>query len=186
MNYSYPIPGSQADPTAFVANMAGVLGSYDKPVDAKTHLSVDYTQLVTAPTISSYSYLISPGGEPQLQIYGSQLTANVLMFAVQGGIGGRTYTVTINAKQSNGETRSDTLTINVLGDDSQSCQIVNPPLINNLTSADGMMVVNTAPRFFVSATAPINGQAFDQWYNTSTGVLYFCISDGNTFFWRPN
>ena len=68
MNYSYLIPGSQSQPEIFAANTTGQLGAYDKPVNAKVQLEVDYSLLPSPPTIASYSFETTPGGEPQLRV----------------------------------------------------------------------------------------------------------------------
>ena len=185
MNYPYPIPNAQANTTTFVANSTGVLGSYDKALDENVFISVDYSQLVSAVTLLGYSFRVSPGGSPQLGIPSSQLTPSTLLTVeLVGGIGGRAYMVTINAVLSNGDTRSDVLTVNVLGDDDCGCVTVSPlPPTYGVVSNDGVVVVNTAPRFFVSSTAPVQAQALDRWFDSSTGDVYDFISDGKTGYW---
>ena len=190
MNYPYFIPGSQGQPEIFVSNISGVLGSYNKPLDTIIQLLVDYSQLPAPPTIASYSFRVSPGGEPQLKI--DRITLDVvnclLRFVIQGGIAGRTYNVTIDVIGPSGGVRSDVLTINVLGDDDGACSVVQPlslvPPPN--VSSDGNVYVNTAPRFFASATVPTGGRPLDQWYNTTTGDIYLCVTNGITSYWTLN
>lgn len=184
MNYPYLIPGSQTDPATFVANSTLILGSFSKSVDMIAGLSVDYSQLIAAFTPQRYSFKVKPGGEPQLRITNPILTGEVLAFQVSGGVAGRTYEVAINMTGVAGNTRSDVLTIDVLGDDC-GCLIIPPPTWQrNEVSADGMVVVNTAPRFFVSATAPIGANVLDRWRNNVTGFIYDFVTDGATSWWE--
>lgn len=183
MNYPYPIPYSQSNVAGFSANSTGVLGAYDKPLDALTHISVDYSKLVPAVVVNTYTFRVHPGGEPQLRITTPLLTSNTLTFMVQGGIGGRNYTMTINVRLASGELRSDVLTVNVLGEDCSPCQIVQPLINNGITSPDGSLYVNTALRFYVSDTPPNGARVMDQWWNTTTLQLFAFITDGTSSYW---
>ena len=183
MNYPYPIPNAQANTTTFVANSTGVLGSFDKAIDESIEVTVDYTQLPYVVTIANYSFRVSPGGSPQLVVTRTLLIANVLTFFVSGGIAGRAYELIIDIIGPNGGVRSDVLTVNVLGDDDCGCVAVSPPPTYGVVSNDGVVVVNTAPRFFVSSTAPVQAQALDRWFDSSTGDVYDFISDGKTGYW---
>jgi hypothetical protein len=189
MNYPYLIPGQQSQPELFTADVSGRLGYYDKSVNEIVQLQVDYSKLSVPPTISSYSFEITPGGEPQLRVTSPTVATNTLSFTVQGGIAGRTYAMAINTiGYSSGSVRSDWLTINVLDDysvgNSGCCQIVNPLSLNNgATSPDGSLFINTAPRFFVSATPPDGAQVMDQWWDTITLNLFVFISDGTASYW---
>lgn len=187
MNYPYKIPGGQTNPNAFVADNTLTLGYVDKPVGAKTMVSVDYSQVIPALTLQSYSFRVRPGGEPQIAISESEIggTQNTLSFMVGGGIAGRAYDITINTVLGTNEVRSDVLTINVLGDSCPLCPPVGPPPVNpDLTSGDGSLYVNLAPRFFVSATEPVAANVLDRWYNTTTGDVYDYITNGNNSFWQ--
>jgi hypothetical protein len=172
VNYPYPIPYSQSNAAAFVADSTGMLGSYTKPLDAQSLITVDYTQLVPPVTLQGYSFRVSPGGEPQLRIGSSALVSNMLSFVVQGGISGRSYTMTLDTSIIGGQVRSDVLVVNVPGDDCSSCQVVQSLTNNGLTSPDGSLYVNAAPRLFVSATPPNGANVMDHWYNSSPGNLY--------------
>jgi len=185
--YPYTIPGSQSQPEIFASNISGQLGSYDKPPDAIIQLEVDYSLLPAPPAIASYSFRITPGGEPQLTVSAPALDttsgANALRFVIQGGIAGRTYTMTIDVIGPSGGVRSDVLYINVLGGEDCSCQIVQPVINDGLTSPDGSFFVNTAPRMFVSSTPPNGARVMDQWWDTTTAQLYSFITDGTTSHW---
>ena len=188
--YPYLIPGMQSNPATFVANTTLTLGSYSKPLDARTLITVDYSALTPAVVLNSYSFRVSPGGEPQLLLSGSQLgtaPATSLTFFAAGGMAGRAYDITINVKLASGETRSDTLTMNVLDDDGCGCTFVMPlpiPGVGDVTSGDGGITVNTAPRFFVSGTIPVGANVLDRWFNTANGLLYDYISNGITTLWQ--
>ena len=77
------------------------------------------------------------------------------------------------------------LTINVLGDDCDCTSVlpIYPLGYLNAVSADGSIVVNSAPRFFVSSTAPINANVLDRWYNTTTGNVFDYITNGLVSYW---
>ena len=188
MNYPYVIPGQQGQPEIFAANNSGQLGYYDKPVNAIIQLEVDYSLLPSPPSIASYSFQIEPGGEPQLRISAPEVDTTgghtALRFVIQGGIADRTYTMTINVIGPSSGVRSDVLNINVLGNGSDFCQIISPAPINNgATSPDGSLFVNTAPRFFVSATAPQGARVMDQWWDTTTLQLFSFVTDGASGYW---
>jgi hypothetical protein len=189
MNYPYLIPGMQGDPASFVASTTLILGTYEKPLDARTKITIDYSKLIPAVTLSQYAFRIKPGGEPQLWIDESVLTpvSNLLTFYVSGGIAGRAYEVKVNVKTTTGETRSDTLNIQVLDDGCGSCTIVMPPPIDGYggaTSGDGSVYINTGPRFFVSGTPPVGARVLDRWYYTATGDIFDYVTNGITSYWQ--
>ncbi len=188
MTYPYAIPGAQVYPGNFIANNTLALGQFDMSVDMVAAITVDYSQLVGpsggAFTPTRYWFKIAPGGEPQLQITNPQITAEVLAFSLQGGIAGRSYEVTINMVDDLGGVRSDVLTVNVLGDDGACAPIMSIAMTNDpIVSSDGLVFINTAPRFFVSSTPPVNPRVLDRWYYTSTGDVYDYITDGNIAEW---
>lgn len=189
MNYVYPIPGAQGDVASFVANTTLVLGTLDKPLDARTLVTVDYSQLTPTVEIENYSFRVRPGGEPQLRLDASavDVTLSLLTFYAEGGIAGQAYEIIINAKLANTEVRSDTLMVNVLGGDGCGCMVwptlSAPP---GSVSGDGSLIVNTAPRFFVSATTPIGANVLDRWYNSTTGDIYDFVTNGLTSWWEKS
>jgi len=188
MNYQYPIPGSAGSSVAsFVADGTNVLGDVDKSIYDVTSVSVDYSQITPAVTLVHYSFRVSPGGMPPLMVGGPpelSATSNQLTFMLGQGIGGQQYTVQVIVHTSAGNTRTDVLNVNVLGD-SNGCQHVLPPIpLNNAVSGDGAIIVNTGPRFFVSATPPISANVLDRWYNTTTNVTYDYVTNGVTSSWQ--
>ena len=179
--YPYPIPNSQSNPASFLVGTTGRLGCYTKPIDARALITIDYGVL----QIAAYAFRIRPGGSPQLAIDTVALSTNnsVLTFYLSGGIAGRSYELAIlTTLLSTNEMRTDILNVNIPGDDS-SCQIVQPVANNGLTSPDGSVYINTAPRMFVSATPPNGARVMDQWWNTTTLKLYSFIADGTTSYW---
>jgi hypothetical protein len=187
MNYQYPIPGSQTNPNAFVADNTGVLGDVDQPLEGRTLVTVDYSQLTPGVTLTGYSFRVSPGGSPQLWVDGSAIgnPATLLSFYVSGGIGGGQYQVMVITTLGDTERRSDVLNVNVLGD---GCACVSVPMpgpwyYQDATSSDGSIIVNTAPRFFVSAWPPVGANVLDRWYNTTDGEVYEYISTGVGTLW---
>lgn len=181
------IPGQQADPTLFTASALGQLGAYNKPLDARTLLSVEYSSLTPSVTLVGYSFRVRPGGEPQLWLDTAAIdsTSTMLSFYVGGGIAGQAYEIVINAMLADSEIRSDVLTVNVLGDDGCGCMVLSlPQTPPGSVSGDGSVTVNTAPRFFVSATTPIGANVLDRWYNSVTGNIYDYVSNGLTTWWE--
>jgi hypothetical protein len=187
MNFPYLIPGSQTDPSAFVANNTLRLGAFSKPLDARTLVSVDYSQLTPAVVLSSYSFRVRPGGEPQLWIDASAITGSPvdqLAFYVHGGMDGRSYNIDIIANLVDTEIRVDSLTVNVYDDGYSTYGVIwgLPPSVGGVTG-DGTVVINTAPRFFVSATPPVGANVLDRWYNTTTHIVSDYITNGVTASW---
>lgn len=185
MNNPYPIPNIQSNPGQFTANSSLILGSFDKPVDAISYITVDYSLVIPTVTILNCWFKISPGGMPQLSIVASNIASTSLTLDLAGGIAGQAYEVIINTKLADGQVRSDTLTVNVLGDDDDcGCATPSSPPGNNVTSIGGSsVIVNTAPRFFVSSVPPSNANVLDRWYDPSTGNLYDYISTGAVTEW---
>jgi hypothetical protein len=189
VNYPYLIPGSQGNTAAFVAGSVSKLGSYNKPLDAVVAMSVDYSQVVPAWSISSYSFKVKPGGFPELGIYassGSAANSTLLEFSIFGGIAGRAYEITIITKMADDETRSDVLTVNVQGDDFICVPFTPayPQGYSGAVSSDGSVIVNKAPRFFVSGTPPVGANVLDRWYDTATGEMFDFISNGVSTYWQ--
>jgi hypothetical protein len=187
MNYPYPIPGSQTNPAMFIADTTHDLGFFDKvSVDTSTLISVDYSQLVPAVTLANFTLRVTPGGTPNLGISKVTLdaTKTLLTFLVSGGIAGRTYDVMVTTILTGGEARSDKLTVNVYGDTFGCTPLPTPPPLNGEVSGDGSVIVNTAPRFFVSGTIPVGANVLDRWYDTANGLLYDYISNGITSLWQ--
>jgi hypothetical protein len=185
MNYPYPIPGSQGNQNAFVASNTGVLGDVDQPLDGRTLVTVDYSQLTPGVTLTGYSFRVSPGGEPQLWLDKSAIgnPATSFSFYISGGIGGRQYQVTIIATLGDAERRSDVLNVNVLGDGCGCTPSLPMSWYQDVTSSDGSIIVNDAPRFFVSGTPPVGANVLDRWYNTTSGLFYDYVSVGVGTLW---
>jgi hypothetical protein len=185
MNYAYPIPGAQTDPNSFVADNTGQLGYVDQPLDGRTLVMVDYSQIVPSTPVVNCSLRIGPGGEPQLQIDSVVIgsTETSLSFFISGGIAGQQYTVVIVATMGDTDVRSDVLNVNVLGDGC-GCgkQSVTPPF-SDAYSSDGALYINTAPQFWVSATPPVSPKVLDRWYNTTDGVVSDYITNGAATAW---
>ena len=129
---------------------------------------------------------MKPGGEPQLHIVKTSLTGEVLAFTVSGGIAGRAYEVTINMRGAAGNVRSDVLTINLLGDDCGCAPVMPyyPPGYDGTTSADGSVIINDRPRFFVSNNFPVNPNVLDRWYDMTTTNIYDYVSNGLSTYWQ--
>jgi hypothetical protein len=185
MNYPYLIPGQQVNTTSFVANATLKLGAYSKSPEANTLLTVDYSQLIPAMSLTRFSFKIQPGGSPQLWIDTVKISGDILTFMLSGGMGGRSYELAIISHATDGEARTDVLNVNVIGDDI-CCDTLQPlsPSGNGVVTSDGLVIINTAPRFFVSGVAPVGANVLDRWYNTATGEVYDYITDGLNVYWQ--
>ena len=131
-------------------------------------------------TLVSNSFRVKPGGEPQLSIDGVTLDTDktMLTFYVSGVSAGRRMRLCqchVDGRQCSLRL---CLTVNVLGDDDCGCMRHALPTYprGNVVSGDGSVIVNTAPRFFVSATAPVDPNVLDRWYNTTTGTIFMIMS----------
>jgi hypothetical protein len=101
------------------------------------------------------------------------LVNEILKFSISGGIAGRAYEVTINMTGTAGNTRSDVLTVNLLGGDCGCAPVppYYPPGYSGATSGDGSIIINTRPRYFISLTPPVGAHVLDRWYNIATGAI---------------
>src|SRR4029077_2863817 len=108
----YLIPGTQADPASFVANTTLTLGTLDKPLDARTLVTVNYASIIPTDTVTGYAIRVKPGGDPQLWIDTATLdaTKEILTFFISEGLAGRAYDLVVTAKLTSGNIRSDVLT----------------------------------------------------------------------------
>jgi hypothetical protein len=186
MNYLYPIPGAQGNPNAFIADNTGQLGSVDQPLDGRTLVSIDYSQLTPGVTLTAFSFKVVPGGEPQLWIGKPALAtapAKALNFYISGGRSGAQYEVTIITTLGDTERRSDVLNVNMLGDNCGCHQFPMPQAFGDAVSGDGSIIVNESPRFFISGTPPVGAHVLDRWYFTTNGIVYDYISNGLTSGW---
>lgn len=195
MNYAYSIPGSQTDPWYFIADDTGVLGVFNKSPDGATPIVVDYSLIAPPLSVLGLTFRVSPGGSPQLGLGEASIndTVNGISFYLWGGNAGQTYRVAINATVNMtidttivyAGVRTDVLTINVLGDGCACAPVTALPASSGAVSGDGALVVNTAVRYFVSATPPVGANVMDQWYDPTTGVFSEFVTDGVSSAWEP-
>lgn len=148
---------------------------------------MDYSELTPAIAISNFTFRVTPGGLPNLGI--NNVTLNPaktqLTFLLSDGVGGLTYDIEVTVMLTTGEKRSDNLTINVAGDGGCGCgALLAPPPTTGDVSGDGSIIVNTAPRFFVSSTIPVGANVLDRWYDTTNQQVYDYISTGLTTLWQ--
>ena len=192
MNYPYPIPGTQigsSRPT-YIADGTRKFPALNKSVDEVVGVTADFTQLSPTVNVVGCWIKVRPGGEPQLVVgppivgMTSGTPTGIVTFNVQGGIAGRSYDVEINIRGDQDGVYSFYWTVNVLGDDCGCIPVLAYPVGNGVVSGDGSIIINTAPRFFVSATFPVGPNVLDRWYDTSSGNLYDYISDGLDTFWE--
>jgi hypothetical protein len=134
---------------------------------------------------------VRPGGEPQLVIgpplvgMNAGTPTSIVTANVVGGIAGRAYDVYINIRGDIGGVYTFHWTVNIAGDDCGCASVV--PSYNgagSVVSGDGSVIVNDRPRFFVSATFPVNPQVLDRWYDTTSANIYDYVSNGLTTHWE--
>jgi hypothetical protein len=188
---TYPIPGANINSAHFYADNSYQLGNYSKPVNSKIVITIDYTKLLPAITANKYSFYIDTGGSPPLAIDDTKLTANVLSFSVAKGVPDVVYTlgVIIGYTDSSGVTqkRTDYLSLSVPPEDGCGCGPAGiwpaPVNLGTYVNAQGVLFVNSAPRYFAMSTPPEGPNLLDEWYNPSTGLYLHYVSDGATAFW---
>lgn len=122
MNFPTTLPVNYSNTSTFYPDDTGTLGSFTKTPDAKTMVSLDYTELLTENNLTSLmlnnvSYKLNYGTAPQLIISGTTIngTNNVLSFLVSGGLNGVKYLLTITANLSDGSSNTQQLEIVVSG-----------------------------------------------------------------------
>jgi Chaperone of endosialidase/Collagen triple helix repeat (20 copies) len=183
---NYPIPQNQFNTQSyFYADNGYNLGSMVKPVNSQITVTVDYSKLTPAITPSRYAFLIDSGDSPRFGISGTTLVSTVLTFVVSGGAPDRTYDIFIVMTKSDGTVRTDTLTVNVTGD--ETCCPVSVPVSQNLgtfTGSNGLVYVNDSPQYYVSSVTPQSPNILDVWYDTATGVLQEYVTNGSSSYWQ--
>lgn len=190
MNYQYPIPGSQAGSSrpTYIADGTKQFPALVKSPEEIIQATFDFSQLQPSVTVVGCWARVRPGGEPQLAIgplvINTAATSNIVTANVKGGVPGRTYDVEINIRGSLGGVYSFFWVVNVTGDDC-GCAVATAPPLNGVVSGDGSLIVNEAPKFYVSGTEPVGANVLDRWYNTTTGATFDYISNGIYSFWVP-
>jgi Collagen triple helix repeat (20 copies)/Chaperone of endosialidase len=182
---NYPIPQNQFNTQSyFYADNGYNLGSMVKPVNSQITVTVDYSKLTPAITPSRYAFLIDSGDSPRFGISNTVLTGAVLTFVVSGGAPDRTYDIFIVMTKSDGTVRTDTLTVNVTGD--ETCCAAPQPVSQNLgtfTGSNGLVYANDVPQYYVSSVTPQSPNIFDMWYNPTTDVVQEYVTNGASSYW---
>jgi hypothetical protein len=180
---NYPIPFSQGNTAYFYANSTNNVGSFNKPINDRVQISIDYSKLTPSVAVSKIWFEIEPGGVPPLTIDSVVITSTLVTFYVGGGYSDMSYNILTNAILSAGAVHSDLLVVNVIGENGCDCNYVSPADQTNYISGDAEIFVNKYPRFFVSGTAPTNANLLDRWYNLTNTTWYDYVTDGITNFW---
>jgi hypothetical protein len=189
--YPIPIPSSQASGMAYFyatqeAGGSYYLGQLLKPLLAKIFVILDYSQLSSGATISSYNFTVDIASVPPLAITGSGLdvTNKILSFYVAGGIAS-VYKLSVNATMSNAEVRTDWIEVTIPDADCGCAPGSGSsiPIFPNQVQPAGNYFVSEQIQYFVAASPPTGANVMDQWYNTATGHLYENVTDGNTTWW---
>ena len=181
---NYPIPFSQANTAYFYINSTNKMGSFDKPIDGRVQLTVDYSKLAPAVSVSKIWFEIEPGGVPPLTIDSVVVADPLVTFFVDGGYSDTSYSVVANAVFDDGSVHSDLLIVNVFGEGGCACVSTSDTYADNYIQFGTQEVfVNKYPRFFVSAIAPTNANLLDRWYDLLNQTWYDYVTDGVTNFW---
>ena len=177
MSYQYPLPAGVSNTNAayfYAGNNVYNLGTFIKPVNAQSLITIDYTKITPAWVMNSFNFLVDVGGNPQLVVSNTAIstTGNVLTFLLSGGIDGQQYNLTINSVQASTQSRSDILTINIPSQDGSGCAASGPiTSIGPNELAGATITYNDVPRFFVSGLSPSGPNVMDWWYNPTNGSL---------------
>jgi hypothetical protein len=181
---NYPIPFSQTNTAYYYVNSTNKMGSFDKPLDGRVQLTMDYSKLIPTVSVDKIWFEIEPGGVPPLTIDSVVVADPLVTFYVDGGYSDMSYNVVANAVLDDGSIHSDLLIINVFGEGGCACGSEGDTYKNNFIQYGTQEVfVNKYPRFFVSAIAPTNANLLDRWYNLIDHVWYDYVTDGVTNFW---
>ena len=187
MNYQYPIPNTQGNQSAFVANNTHQLGPLNKYLFSSPIVTIDYSQLIPAVTLlSSYYFKVSPGGMPGLVIFNCSILGSLLTFQLNAGTGSNQFMIDITMELSTGEIRTDVLYVNIIDPDEPCCspaQGIGQLSTSMQTNGGGFTYINTAPRWFVSSVTPTNANVMDQWYNPANGFVYEYETNGMVSGW---
>ena len=181
---NYPIPFSQGNTAYFYANSLNNAGTFNKPMNDRVLISVDYSKLIPSVIIDKVWIEIEPGGVPPLTIDSVETSNTLITFYAGGGYADMSYNILMNSILSDGAVRSDLLVINVSGDDGCGCECITETHANNYIQFGTQEVfVNKYPRFFVSGLAPTNANLLDRWYDLLNHTWYDYVTDGITNFW---
>lgn len=194
MNYPVPVPpGAYTGTSVFFVNSTFQLGAITKPVNAKNLVTVDYTSLsLPSLGIITFWFEVDIGSAPPLIINNAMIAigGNQLEFVVSQGVPGVTYTISVNITYGTSLTRTDKLVVSVPAEECGCTGGSGNPVfpISNLggfVNGDNTVFISTFLRYFVSSQAPLGANIFDQWWNTTNGVLSEYVTDGLNLFWEP-
>jgi hypothetical protein len=160
-------------------------------VDSHINATFDFTLLTPTVKVTACWIKVRPGGEPQLVIgpplvgMNAGTPTSIVTANVVGGIAGRAYDVYINIRGDVGGVYTFHWVVNIDGDDCGCTSVVSPYNgAGSVVSGDGSVIVNDRPRFFVSATFPVNPQVLDRWYDPTSTNIYDYVSNGLTTYWE--
>jgi hypothetical protein len=161
------------------------LGRFSKDANAAVLCRLDYSQLPTTPSgAGNYSFNVDIGSNPPLAVTSAYYDdVNLYLdFILSGGVEGQGYVLTVELITANG-TVINTLEIDVpltsgCGATSYGMNDANYPI------GEGMVFINSAPKYTVSSAIPSGANVKDQWYSSDTGTLFEYVTDGVTYWWQ--
>ncbi len=185
MGYALPAGITNTDSVIFYANITDVLGTMVKDLGDQTLVLIDYSQIIPALTLQSYSFTVDVSSNPALVISFPEIdtTNTVLKFLLSGGLTGQDYNINIVTMTTTG-TRLDMLAVNVPSSEGPCNRIIPMPPMYTVLPLGTRGYVNSGVRFFWGNTPPTNPNILDQWLNTDTEVLSEWITDGTAFSWK--
>jgi hypothetical protein len=183
---SQMIPAGQYNRIAYfyASDSTTTIGIFNKDVAAYVMCRLDYSGLTVPPGTETASFSIDIGSNPPLAVSSSNYdqTNKHLDFIVSGGVEGQKYNLT--ATITGTINRSDVITFDVPLTTCDCGSVSLSPNVASYPSGTGMVFVNSAIKYSISTAAPSGANIKDQWYNSSTGVLYEYITDGVSFWWQ--
>jgi hypothetical protein len=197
---SFSAPVNFSNAAQFYPDSTGKIGTFLKSPAAQTLMTLDYSHnLATGVTVTKVAYILDVQSTPLLIISNSVTTAQMLTFILSGGWAGLTYDLTIQATLSTGGVRTDVLTIEIVGDDCMKydpcCLPMGKPLSapsripktfqQAAMSSDCSVYKSSCISYYICASAPVNPNVMDQWYNTINHGIYEYLTDGVNFWWQP-
>lgn len=165
-------PGNEA--YLFPSSFAGPLGAFRQSAIAQTLYTLDYTQwLAGQETLAAVNYYVTPATVPALAVTNSligasgAIPAGSISFVISGGISGIRYTLSVVAATTNGQTKTDTIILQVVSIDG-NIEIIPPP----------QMALPSVLHAGVGAPSPALGLTGDYYLDVASNTLYGPMSAG--------
>lgn len=185
MNQMMPVGHYNKVAYFYASSSSTQVGTFSKDAAVALKCRLDYSGLTTPPSGTEVeSYAVDVGSNPPLAVSSSgyNVAGKYLDFIVSGGVEGQAYNLTVSIAGT--VNRSDVITFDVPAAECGCGGLSSSPNVAGYPSGTGLVFINSAIKYTVSAAQPSGANIKDQWYDPATGVLYEYITDGNTVWWQ--